>query len=92
MSKLLTGTVCVSVFLCARMNMRMYVWFTYDQDVVELLYSVYLGEQLVDHRVVDTCAACHAATLLTDGVDLVKDDDVQPTVGAQLWKKRDMGE
>ena len=58
---------------------------TDDQDVVELLHAVDLGQQLVDHRVVDPCAARHAAALLADGVDLVEDDDVQAAVGAQLW-------
>ncbi|KAK6302017.1 hypothetical protein J4Q44_G00280700 [Coregonus suidteri] len=60
------------------------------KHIVELLHSVYLGQQLVDHCVMNARAACHAATLLTDGVNLVKDDDVQPTVGAQLLEERDM--
>lgn len=30
---------------------------TYDQDVVELLHAVDLGQQLVDHGVVDSRAA-----------------------------------
>ena len=59
---------------------------TDDQDVVELLHAVDLGQQLVDHRVVDARAARHAAALLADGVDLVEDDDVQAAVGAQLWR------
>lgn len=58
--------------------------FTYDQDVVELLHSVYLGKQLVDHCVVDAGAARHAAALLADGVDLVEDDDVEAAVGSEL--------
>lgn len=50
--------------------------FTDDQDVVELLHSVDLGQQLVDHGVVDAGAARHAAALLADGIDLVQYDDV----------------
>lgn len=65
------------------------MWFgggcTYDQDVVELLHAVDLGQQLVDHGVVDAGAARHAATLLTDGVDLVEDDDVKTAVGTALF-------
>ena len=61
---------------------------TYDQDVVELLHAVYLGQQLVDDGVMDARAARHAATLLADGVDLVKDNDVQAAVGAQLCQKK----
>jgi hypothetical protein len=57
---------------------------TYDQDVVELLYSVYLGQQLVDHRVVDSCTALPSTSLLTDGIQLIKDDYVQTTVSTQL--------
>lgn len=58
---------------------------TYDQDVVELLHAVDLGQQLVDHRVVDAGAAGHAATLFTDGVDLIKYDDVEAAVGTELF-------
>ena len=57
---------------------------TNNQDIVELLHPIDLGQQLVDYGVVDASAASHAATLLADGIDLVKDDDVQPTVGTQL--------
>lgn len=57
---------------------------TNDQDVVELLHSVDLGQELVDYGVVDARAAGHTAALLADGVDLVEDDDVQTAVGTQL--------
>lgn len=60
---------------------------TYDQDVVELLHSVYLGQQLVDHGVVDSCAACHAATLFTDCVNLIKYDDVKAAVCTELFSR-----
>jgi len=61
---------------------------TYDQDVVELLHSVYLGQQLVDHRVVDARAACHAATLLADCINLIKYDDMKAAVGTKLFRDR----
>ncbi len=60
---------------------------TYDQDVVELLHAVDLGQQLVDHGVVDSGAARHAATLFTDGVDLIKYDDVEAAVGTELLSR-----
>lgn len=60
---------------------------TYDQDIVELLHAVYLGQQLVDYSVMDACAACHAATLLTDCVNLIKYDDVKAAVGTELLGK-----
>lgn len=59
--------------------------FTYDQDVVELLHSVDLRQQLVDHRVVNARAARHAATLLTDRINLIKYDDVKTAVGSELF-------
>lgn len=61
----------------------------YDQDVVELLHAVDLGQELVDDGVVDTGAARHAASLLADGVDLIEDDDVQSAVGSQLKRKKE---
>ena len=60
---------------------------TDDEYVVELLDAVDLGEQLVDHGVVHPGAAGHTAALLTDRVQLVKDDDVQARVGAHLTEK-----
>lgn len=57
---------------------------TYDQDVVELLHAVDLGQQLVDHGVVDSRAARHAATLFADRVDLIEDDDVKAAVCTEL--------
>lgn len=57
---------------------------TYNQDVVELLHAVDFGQQLVDHGVVDAAATRHGASLLADGIDLIENDDVQPTIGSQL--------
>lgn len=48
-----------------------------QQDVVEGVHAVDLGQQLVDDGVVRARAVAHAAALPADGVDLVKDDDVQ---------------
>lgn len=68
--------------MCVYLRLR-----TYDQDVVELLHSVYLGQQLVDHGVVDSCATCHAATLFTDCVNLIKYDDVKAAVRTELFSR-----
>lgn len=57
---------------------------TYNQDVVELLHTVDLGQKLVDDGVVDAGAPCHAPSLLANGIDLIEDDDVQSTIGSQL--------
>lgn len=59
---------------------------TDDQDVVELLHAVDLWQQLVDHRVVHARAAGARASLLADGVQLVKDDDVEAAVCSQLGR------
>lgn len=37
----------------------------------------YLGQQLVDNRVANTGIACCSTTLLANGIQLVKDDDVE---------------
>lgn len=58
--------------------------FTYDQDVVELLHTVNLREQLVDHSVVHARAAGTGASLLADGIQLIKDDNMEAAVGSQL--------
>lgn len=60
------------------------VILTDDQDVVELLHAVNLRKQLVDHGVVHACAAGARASLLADGIQLIKDDDMQATVCSQL--------
>ena len=60
---------------------------TDDQDVVELLHPVDLGQQLVDHGVVHARAAGHAAALLADRVDLVEYDDVKTAVGTELFTR-----
>ena len=60
---------------------------TNDQDVVELVNAVDLGQQLVDHCVVDSRAPGHRASGLTDGIYLIKNDDVQSTVWSHLCNK-----
>lgn len=80
----------ISVLICGRgvENLCVYLCVsTYDQDVVELLHSVYLRKQLVDHGVVDACAACHAATLFADCINLIQYDDVKATVRSKLCSK-----
>lgn len=60
------------------------VILTDDQDIVELLHAVNLRKQLVDHGVVHARAAGARASLLADGVQLIKDDDMQAAVCSQL--------
>ena len=48
-----------------------------EQDIVERVHAVNLGEQLIDDGVMHAGATLHAASLLADGIDLVKDDDMQ---------------
>lgn len=57
---------------------------TDNQDVVELFHAVNLREELVDHSVVHSRAAGARSSLLTDGIQLIKDNDVEATVGPQL--------
>ena len=54
-----------------------------EQDVVEGVHSINLGQQLVDDGVVGAGAVPHAATLPADGINLIKDDDVQLLRGKQ---------
>lgn len=65
---------------------------TYDQDVVELLHAVDLGQQLVDHGVMDSCAASHAATLFTDCINLIEYDDVKAAVSTKLFRRETQSE
>mmetsp|Transcript_10233 Transcript_10233/g.24613 ORF Transcript_10233/g.24613 Transcript_10233/m.24613 type:complete len:343 (-) Transcript_10233:546-1574(-) len=51
-----------------------------EEDVVERVHPIYLGEQLVHHGVVHARRVVRAAALLADRVDLVEDDDVQRRV------------
>lgn len=57
---------------------------TDNQDVVKLFHAIYLREELVDHCVVYSCAAGARSSLLTDGIQLIKDNDMEATVGPQL--------
>lgn len=65
----------------------LYFRHTNNEDVVQLLDAIDLGQQLVDHSVVHPGAAGHAPSLLADGVDFIKDDDVQAAVGTELGGK-----
>lgn len=64
---------------------------TYDQDVVELLHAIDIGQQLVDYSVVDSCAARHAATLLANCINLIEYDDVKAAVCTELLNKNREG-
>lgn len=57
---------------------------TDHEDVIELLYAIDFGQQLVDDGVVDAGAARHAPSLLADGIDLIEDDDVHAAVRPEL--------
>lgn len=68
-------------------RVALYFRRTNNQDVVQLLNTIDLGQQLVDNGVVNSCATSHASSLLADGIDFIKDDDVQATVSAKLRRK-----
>ncbi len=51
-----------------------------QQDVVQRVDTVDLGQQLVDDGVTDASAVARGASLLANRVDLVENDDVQLTV------------
>lgn len=57
---------------------------TNDQDVVKLLHTVDLRQELVDHGVMYACAAGTCTSLLADGIQLIKDNDMEAAVGSQL--------
>ena len=59
-------------------NELLAVRHTNDQNVVERLHTVQLGQQLVHHCVADSGAVAARPALLANGVDLVKNDDVLP--------------
>lgn len=61
-----------------------------DQNIVQLLHAVYLGQQLIDHSIVDTRVAPTGAASFANGVDLVEDDDVKAAVGPCLRGKNDI--
>ncbi len=50
------------------------------QNIVKLIDSVNLGQQLVDDGIVDSRVSGDGASSLTDGVNLVEDDDVEAGV------------
>ena len=55
-----------------------------DEDVVERVHAVDLGQQLVHHGVGHARAVGDGAPLLADGVDLVEDHDVKHAALALL--------
>lgn len=55
-----------------------------DEDVVQLVDTVHLREDLVDDGVADTGTAAGGATLFEDGVEFIEDDDVEATLVALL--------
>jgi len=52
-----------------------------------LLYAINFGQQLVDNGVMNPCATSHAPPLLADGINFIKDDDVQTTVSTKLVRE-----
>merc|ERR1719318_334400 len=63
------------------------VGHAYHQDVVQLVHPVYLGQQLVDHGVIDPSVPSHGASLLTDSINLIKYDDMQARVHTNIFVK-----
>lgn len=56
-----------------------------DDDIVERLHSVDVGQQLVDYLIAHLCAhPAIGSSLLADGVDLVEDYYVERTLITQL--------
>lgn len=77
-------TYCTAVGCCSKVyNLSMYlqvylsVGHPDNENVVERVDAVDLGEQLVHHRVGHAGAVPHAASCLADSVDFVEDDDVE---------------
>lgn len=58
-----------------------------EQDVVQRVHAVNLGQQLVDHGVVHAAAVAHAAARLAHRVDFVENDDVQVWGARERWAK-----
>lgn len=48
------------------------------------------GQQLVDDSVMNSGATSHAPSLLADGINFIKDDDVQTTVSTKLLREEIM--
>lgn len=48
-----------------------------EQDVIQGIHTIDFGEQLVHHGVMHASATGYAASLLADGIYLVKDDHMQ---------------
>lgn len=49
---------------------------TYNQNIIELFHTINFRQQLVDHGVMDAGTSCHAASLLTDSINFIENDDV----------------
>lgn len=63
---------------------------TNDKDIAQLFYPINFGQQLVDDSVMNSGATSHAPSLLADGINFIKDDDVQTTVSTKLLREEIM--
>lgn len=62
---------------------------TDHENVVELLHTVHLGEELVDNGIANARPVILGATLLANRIDFIKDDDVELTIVTArlvLWR------
>lgn len=55
------------------------------KNIIQLIHTVDLGEQLIDDSVVDARVSSDGTAGLANGVYFVKDDDVQTGVGAHSF-------
>eukprot|EP00732_Lithocolla_globosa_P002724 Lithocolla_globosa_v1_NODE_1889_length_2271_cov_14.911101.p2 type:complete len:318 gc:universal NODE_1889_length_2271_cov_14.911101:997-1950(+) len=54
------------------------------EDVVDGVHSIDFRQQLIDNRITNPCVITSGASCFADGIDLVKDDDVQRALVAAL--------
>ena len=56
------------------------VGHTNEQDIVELINTVHFGEKLVDNTISNTSSSRSRATLFTNGIQFVENDDMESTL------------
>ena len=53
---------------------------TNEKDIVELINTVHFGEKLVDDTISDTSPSRGGATLFTNGIQFIENDDMESTL------------